>query len=63
MNQRILVVDDYDAGRYAVGRVLRLAGFEISEAANGLEALQRAPVGVRDTICAVQPCGDEQVWE
>ena len=39
--QRILVVDDNEAGRYAVGRVLRQAGFELSEAGTGGEALQR----------------------
>lgn len=39
--QRILVVDDDEAGRYAVGRVLRQAGFELSEADTGGEALRR----------------------
>jgi len=39
---RILVVDDNDAGRYAVGRVLRHAGFDVTEAENGAEALRRA---------------------
>jgi PAS domain S-box-containing protein len=43
--QRILVVDDNEPGRYAVGRVLRQAGFEVTEAGTGSEALARA---VRD---------------
>ena len=37
--QRILVVDDNEAGRYAVSRVLRQAGFEVTEAGTGGEAL------------------------
>jgi PAS domain S-box-containing protein len=40
--QRILVVDDNEPGRYAVGRVLRQAGFEVTEAGTGSEALARA---------------------
>src|SRR6476620_2390609 len=38
-SRRLLVVDDNPATRYATGRVLRAAGFEISEAATGAEAL------------------------
>ena len=38
----VLVVDDNPATRYATARVLRAAGFEVSEAATGGEALQRA---------------------
>ena len=37
----ILNVDDNDAGRYAVTRTLRQAGFEVSEAVNGTEALHK----------------------
>lgn len=37
-----LVVDDNDAMRYAVGRMLRDAGFSILEAATGRDALQLA---------------------
>jgi PAS domain S-box-containing protein len=40
--QRILVVDDNEPGRYASGRVLRQAGFEITEAGTGGDALKRA---------------------
>ncbi len=39
--QRILVVDDNDAGRYATSRLLRQAGFEVMEAATGIDALRR----------------------
>lgn len=38
----ILNVDDTDAARYAKSRILSRAGFEVIEAASGLEALQRA---------------------
>lgn len=38
---RILVVDDNEAGRYALARVLRRAGFETLEAGTGAEALSR----------------------
>lgn len=36
---RVLVVDDTEGNRYATSRVLRHAGFEVSEAATGREAL------------------------
>lgn len=36
---RILNVDDHDAGRYALTRVLSRAGFDVDEAATGEEAL------------------------
>jgi PAS domain S-box-containing protein len=39
---RILNVDDDEGSRYAVTRVLELAGFEVGEAANGEEALRMA---------------------
>ena len=38
----ILEVDDNDAGRYAVARVLRAAGFDVREAATGEDALRMA---------------------
>jgi PAS domain S-box-containing protein len=37
---RVLVVDDTEANRYAVARVLRLHGCEVTEAASGEEALR-----------------------
>jgi PAS domain S-box-containing protein len=39
---RILAVDDNEAKRYAVTRILRRAGFEVEEAVNGQDALDRA---------------------
>lgn len=39
--QLILVVDDEDANRYVISRHLRSAGFDVMEAANGAEALER----------------------
>ena len=43
----ILNVDDYDPGRYARTKVLRQAGFDVLEAANGADtltiALQKNP--------------------
>jgi PAS domain S-box-containing protein len=38
----ILVVDDNEAERYYVARVLRKAGFEVAEAATGVDALRLA---------------------
>jgi two-component system, sensor histidine kinase len=39
---KILNVDDNEGSRYAVTRVLELAGFEVGEAASGEEALRMA---------------------
>jgi PAS domain S-box-containing protein len=39
---RILTVDDTEAKRYAITRILRKAGFDVEEAASGAEALARA---------------------
>jgi PAS domain S-box-containing protein len=41
----ILYVDDTEAQRYAVSRVLRRAGFEVREAASGSQALQMSALG------------------
>ncbi|HZA97545.1 MAG TPA: response regulator [Gemmatimonadales bacterium] len=38
---RILVVDDTEANRYTVARILRKEGFEVREAADGVQALAR----------------------
>ena len=43
---RVLVVDDHDSGRRALGRFLELEGFDVITAENGseaLEALQASP--------------------
>jgi len=39
-NTLILNVDDYDPGRYARTKVLKLAGFKVIEAANGLDTVR-----------------------
>ncbi len=39
--ERILLVDDNEAGRYAKSRVLRRAGYTVIEAASGSEAVSR----------------------
>jgi CheY-like chemotaxis protein len=39
---RVLVVDDNPAKRYAIARLLRAAGFVVSEAGSGKEALDQA---------------------
>jgi CheY-like chemotaxis protein len=39
---RVLVVDDYRDAREMYGEYLEYCGFEVVEASNGLEALQRA---------------------
>ncbi|HSU13238.1 ATP-binding protein [Longimicrobium sp.] len=38
----VLNVDDYEAGRYATSRVLRQAGFDVIEAATGIDGLRLA---------------------
>src|SRR4051812_37053140 len=40
VKERILVVEDIEASRYAVCRYLRKAGFEVAEAATGGQALE-----------------------
>src|SRR5215831_19578509 len=47
---QILVVDDDDSGRYASGRVLRRAGFEVIEASSGAEALRRVAADRPDLV-------------
>ena len=39
----VLIVDDSEQSRYVHARYLRMAGFEVIEAATGTEGLQRAP--------------------
>ena len=38
---RILNVDDNESGRYVKSRVLKQAGYEVSEARTGVEALEK----------------------
>ena len=39
---RVLLVDDYPDAREMYSEYLEFSGFEVVEAANGMEALQRA---------------------
>ncbi len=41
-NETILIVDDHEINRYSTGRILREAGYQISEACSGQEALAKA---------------------
>ena len=47
---RILNVDDNEAGRYAVTKILKRAGFEVIEAANGTDALTLAATRRPDLV-------------
>ena len=47
---RILNVDDYEIGLYAKSRVLRQAGFLVTEAGPGRAALERARADAPDLI-------------
>ena len=42
MRQRVLLVDDYPDAREMYSEYLKYSGFDVVEASNGLEALQRA---------------------
>ncbi|HSP70907.1 MAG TPA: response regulator, partial [Gaiellaceae bacterium] len=45
MSGRILNVDDYEGARYVRTKLLRQAGFEVEEAANGMQALEMLAAG------------------
>jgi CheY-like chemotaxis protein len=47
---RVLVVDDEDLVRLVIARTLRLAGFEVSEARDGLDALSRIAANTPDLV-------------
>jgi CheY-like chemotaxis protein len=47
MEYRILLVDDSDMQRYAIAKTLTSAGFQVLEAQNGTEALQKATQGMQ----------------
>jgi two-component system chemotaxis response regulator CheY len=48
---RVLVVDDSRAIRRIIGDIMRQIGFEVSEAGNGIEALQRLEeIGTPDLV-------------
>jgi len=48
--QHVLVVDDYDDGREMYAEFLELAGYQVSQARNGSEALRKADELVPDVI-------------
>ena len=47
---RIMVVDDEPAVREAIGRILRMGGFDVEFAADGREALRRQAVAPADAM-------------
>src|SRR5436853_1384595 len=47
---RVLVVDDYPDAREMYGEYLEYSGYEVVQAANGVEALQRAVDDAPDII-------------
>ena len=47
---RVLVVDDEEIVRLVIARTLRLNGFDVFEARDGLEALARMPVVAPDLV-------------
>jgi CheY-like chemotaxis protein len=47
---RVLVVDDEELVRLVIARTLRLSGFDVFEACDGLEALARMPVAAPDLV-------------
>jgi CheY-like chemotaxis protein len=47
---RVLVVDDEELVRLVIARTLRLSGFDVFEARDGLEALARMPVVAPDLV-------------
>jgi PAS domain S-box-containing protein len=50
LKQRILVVDDNEAGRYATCRLLRQAGYDVMEAATGEDALEQTTKAHPDLV-------------
>jgi two-component system, cell cycle response regulator DivK len=48
--QRVLLVDDYPDAREMYSEYLKFSGFDVVEAANGVEALQRAIDSTPDII-------------
>ena len=50
---RALIVDDSRAMRLVIGRIMTDLGFEIADAANGREALDRLAAGPAPTVALV----------
>jgi signal transduction histidine kinase len=49
-NGNILVVDDDDGGRYLKAHVLRKCGYNVTEAATGMDAIEQCDVGAPDLV-------------
>jgi CheY-like chemotaxis protein len=47
---RVLVVDDEELVRLVIARTLRMTGFDVFEARDGLEALARLPMAAPDLV-------------
>ena len=60
---RVLVVDDTEAQRYAVTRALMSEGFEVVEAASGIEALEIARNTTLDAVVLDVNLGDLDGYE
>jgi CheY-like chemotaxis protein len=61
---RVLVVDDEDLVRLVLQRTLRLSGFDVFEASDGLEALARLPAVAPDLVLTdlnMPRCNGEQL--
>ena len=50
VTRTILVVDDFQDNRAMYAEFLRYSGFDVVEAANGLEAIQQAASSLPDVI-------------
>jgi CheY-like chemotaxis protein len=46
----VLIVDDFEDNRIMYAEFLRLSGYEVVEASNGLEAIQKATTVVPDVV-------------
>lgn len=53
MSKRVLVVDDSPTVRQQVGLALKLAGFDVVEAVDGLDGLAKLDATIRMMICDV----------
>jgi CheY-like chemotaxis protein len=58
----ILVVDDNEASRYVVARILRHAGYQVTEAATGGETLSEIARGRPDLVILDVTLPDTPFW-
>lgn len=59
----LLVVDDTEANRYALARILKTAGFRVVEAAGGVEALERVRTMRPDLVVLDVRMPDVPGWD